>query len=195
VDVPEVDVPEVDVPEVDVPERISGWFESSIIRGGTVLARLQTWDAIVRSLSTDGSWLLGGSAGSDYMYELCTGEPVAPLRIAAGDPKCPVDDAGPSPVVRDPHNWVLNLVLYHGVVGLAVFSIAIFVPMWQARRSEDSMLPIGGLLTYLVMGLTFLISAGYALIPMAVFVAWLVRNGLIQDGIDISDARDRHVDS
>jgi len=128
-------------------------------------------------MTADGSWLFGGSAGSDYLYELCTGIPKAPEFILSG-PKCAVDDAGMSPVVRDPHNWVLNISLYHGLVGLAVFVIALTVPAWKGRKTNSAAMPIAGIATYLVSGSTFLISAGYALLPMTVFVAWLIRNFL-----------------
>ena len=168
-------------PAVTSPHKggaLARWFQGSILKPGTTNARLATWTDIVTGMTRDGTWLLGGSAGSDYMYELCTGIPVAPNVILEGA-KCAVDDHGPQPVVRDPHNWILNIVLYHGLLGLAIFTAALALPSWRARRSPNAMLPIGGIVTYLAAGMTFLISAGYALIPMSFFVAWLLRNTMM----------------
>jgi len=163
---------------MELSEAFSSWFDSTIYRSGTIYGRVETWMLISRGLTRDSAWLLGGSAGSDYMYELCTGVAIAPDVLRDGDPKCPVDDAGPDPVVRDPHNWILNIALYHGLVGLVIFVAAFAIPAWKMRQTKNWMLPVGGLITYLVVGMTFLISAGYALIPMTVFIAWLVRNAL-----------------
>ena len=147
-----------------------------IIRSGTVSARLDTWGKVVSGLAGNGTWLLGGAAGSDYLYELCTGVSVAPQAISSesGDPKCAVDDRGPEPVVRDPHNWVLNIAVTHGILGVAVFGLAIGVTLWRGRRSE--IYPLAGWTIgfFLVTGLTFLISAGYALLPISVGAGWIV---------------------
>lgn len=161
------------------PGALDRWVQESILRPGTTNARLATWTDIVDGMTRDGTWLLGGSAGSDYMYELCTGISVAPDFVLEG-PVCPVDDRGPEPVVRDPHNWILNIVLYHGLLGLVIFTAALALPSWRARSSPNATLPIGGLITYLAAGMTFLISAGYALIPMSYFVAWLLRNTMME---------------
>jgi len=134
-------------------------------------------------MTEDGSWILGGSAGSDYLYELCTGIPDAPGFIIEG-PKCAVDDTGISPVVRDPHNWILNISLYNGLLGLFVFVLALAMPSWKGRKTQNAAMPIAGIATYLVSGSTFLISAGYALLPMTFFVAWLLRNFLLSTPSD-----------
>lgn len=167
---------------------VKGSTSNILNRVGTVEARLETWRLIVTGMTRDATWLLGGASGSDYLYELCTGIPTAPVSVSDGDPKCPVDDAGPEPVVRDPHNWPLHITLYHGLLGLVVFSAAVAVPALKLRSQVNAMLPIGGLLTYLSMGLTFLISAGYALIPIAVFLAWLMKMG-VSDGLPSSVRR------
>ena len=145
------------------------------LRSSTVLARLETWTLIVNGLTRDQSWLLGGAAGSDYLYELCTGIPEAPDYVVHPDPKCPIDDNGIHPVLRDPHNFALNLVLTHGLVGLAVFLAALIFPSWNARRRPTSGLPISAVATYLVAGLTFIIGGSYALVPIAFFVAWMLK--------------------
>jgi len=170
-------VPETTATSVPATSRLLTWFQDNVLKPGTTNARWSTWSDIVNGMTRDSTWLLGGSAGSDYMYELCTGIPVAPAFVLDG-PKCAVDDNGPEPVVRDPHNWILNIVLYHGVLGLIVFVAALTLPAVRERTSPNAMLPIGGIITYLTSGMTFLISAGYALIPMTFFVAWLLRNSL-----------------
>ena len=151
------------------------WTER-IVRSGTVSARVDTWANVVTGLAGNGTWLLGGAAGSDYLYELCTGVSVAPqvISLESGDPKCAVDDRGPEPVVRDPHNWVLNIAVTHGILGVAVFGLAIGVTLWRGRRSEIYPLAAWTIGFFLVTGLTFLISAGYALLPISVGAAWIV---------------------
>lgn len=151
-------------------------------RVGTVAARLDTWSDIVTGMARDGTWVLGGAAGSDYLYELCTGLPEAPtvLPYPESGPKCAVDDYGPEPVVRDPHNWILNIAITHGVLGVLLFSGVLGVTLWRGRRSEIFRLSAWTIGFFLISGLTFLISAGYALVPMAVAAAWIVsRAGLV----------------
>lgn len=169
--------PQPAVTSTPEPGTVEQWFQDVLVKPGTTNARLATWTDIVDGMTKDGTWLVGGSAGSDYMYELCTGIPEAPDFILTG-PKCAVDSRGLQPVVRDPHNWILNIVLYHGVLGLTIFIATLTLPSWRARNSPDALLPIGGILAYLASGMTFLISAGYALIPISFFIAWLVRNTL-----------------
>jgi len=148
----------------------------SLTRGGTVGARLDTWNDVIQGLTRDRSWLLGGAAGSDYLYELCTGIEVAPIevRIENNDPTCAVDDYGPNPVVRDPHNWVLNIILTHGLFGFLAFSLVLGVTLFRGRGSEGYTLAGWTIGFFLVTGSTFLISGGYALLPMSVAAAWIV---------------------
>ena len=162
---------------------------NSLARSGTVEARLRTWDLILSGLNRDKTWWVGGSAGSDYLYELCTGIKVAPQVVSAirEDPKCPVDDYGPSPLVRDPHNWLLNIVVTHGLLGLAVFVNCIGCVLWRGRRSTVYMQAAWVIGFLLISGLTFLISGGYALLPISVAMAWIVsRTGWREgpDGVD-----------
>lgn len=181
-------VPEATATASPESSQLQVWLQANVLKPGTTNARLSTWSDIVKGMTQDSTWLLGGSAGSDYMYELCTGIPIAPAFNLDG-PKCAVDDHGPEPVVRDPHNWILNIALYHGVPGLIIFSAALALPAVRERQSPNAMLPVGGIIAYLTSGMTFLISAGYALIPMSFFVAWLLRNSLLRtpDPINMDD--------
>lgn len=149
---------------------------NDLTRTGTVMARLDTWADVITGMSENGTWLLGGSAGSDYLYELCTGIAVAPETVRAefNDPKCAVDDHGPEPVVRDPHNWVLNIAITHGILGVILFSFALGNTLWRGRGSEIYLLAVWTAGFFLVTGFTFLISAGYALLPISVGMAWIV---------------------
>jgi hypothetical protein len=184
---PAVSEPAVSEPAVSEPSvwsNVAQWFELQVFeRSGTVGARISTYSDIGTGMTEDQTWLLGGSAGSDYLYELCTGLTEAPTANNLGQPKCAVDSGGPQPPTRDPHNWVLNIVLYHGLVGLGVFVTAFAVPMWRCRRSNSAALPVSLIVAYLVSGFTMLISAGYALIPMTFALAWLVRNAYLAPGV------------
>lgn len=145
-------------------------------------ARWATWTAIATGLTRDATWWTGGSAGSDYLYELCVGTPEAPEVVSSGEPKCPVDDAGPEPVVRDPHNWILNITVTHGLMGLFAFCAFIALPTLRERHRPNAAFFTASTLTYLVAGMTFLISSGYALIPIAAFTAWHYRSRLLDQG-------------
>ena len=167
------------------------WIAESVTRLGTTNARLATWSLISDGMTRDGTWLLGGSAGSDDLHELCTGMEVAPAFVIEG-PKCPVESRGLQPLTRDPHNFAFYVLVHHGVVGLTVLLIPTGVLIWRSRRLDSAAMPIAGLGIYLGIGLTFPISAGYALIPMALFLAWLLRNIVHDEECKILSKCDRY---
>lgn len=154
-------------------------------RVGTIEARLDTWSKVIEGLGTDFTWPLGGSAGSDYLYELCTGLKQAPDVVTGqpGELKCMVDDEGPHPVLRDPHNWILNLGVTHGILGLAVYVGVVATTLVKSKETRIFSLAAWMLGFFLVAGLTFVISGGYALLPIAVALGWLTRNsGIVFTG-------------
>lgn len=160
------------------PQVTDQWIESIVLREGTTSVRVSTWGEVVSGLTQDGTWLVGGAAGADYLYQICTGRPLAPDFVIEGE-VCAVDDHGPEPVLRDPHNWVLNISLSHGLVGLSLYASLIVGIMWHCRRSPNSILPIFGASLYLGAGLVFVISGSYALLPISFFLAWVLRNKIL----------------
>lgn len=150
----------------------------NLTRSETLGARLDTWSDVIAGQTSRGTWFFGGSAGSDYLYELCTGKEVVRVQVleAGVDPKCAVDDFGPNPVVRDPHNWILNLSITHGLIGLALFVYVLGITIWRGRKTDGATLAAWIVVMFLISGSTFLISAGYALLPMCVALAWIVKS-------------------
>lgn len=151
--------------------------------GGTGGARLLTWRQILEAFPRDHLWLLGGGLGSDILYRICSagggptnsGYPGGGL----GRPKCHVDSNEAPTVLRDPHNWLLNLMLYHGLIGTLIFILAIAIPMVVYRRTPCSSLAIIPIGAYFVSGsFGVILSAPFGMLPVAVFLGWLLREGL-----------------
>ena len=113
------------------------------------------------------------------LYTICTGVPEAPARTKIVEnvkpvylPKCPVDDADAATTLRDPHNWLLNWLIYNGVVGTLILLLALMLPIWVYRRSRDSILPISVIAAYFLCGsFGVIISASFGMLPVTVMLA------------------------
>jgi hypothetical protein len=132
-------------------------------------------------LIDDKTWILGAGPGSDALYEACTGvKTPAPERTLvitdAGTivfPKCAVDDQNAPTTLRDPHNWVLNLLLYHGLIGSIIF-IFPFLVLSRHNYSERQSLDFTRLsiMGFFICGLFgVIISAPFAMLPITVLMA------------------------
>jgi hypothetical protein len=163
---------------------------------GTAIARLATYSLILEYLPQNTFWLFGAGPGTDILYEICTGIPNAPPRTSVDTaegaillPKCPIDDSYAKSTLRDPHNWLLNLLVHNGTVGTLIFLIALAAPVYWSRRSPNSSLGVSVIAAYLVCG-TFgvILSAPFAMLPIAVMLGWMVRSNsfLIEKRIDKS---------
>ena len=146
-------------------------------------ARLMTWRQIILALPRDHLWLLGGGLGSDILYRICSeGDgPTDTLYAGGGSgrPKCHVDSNEAATILRDPHNWLLNLMLYHGLIGTLIFILAIAIPMVIYRHAPCSSLAIIPIGAYFVSGsFGVILSAPFGMLPVAVFLGWLLREGL-----------------
>jgi len=179
---PEKVPPEADKPDLTLlPPAVQRQLEQSASGGGTLTARLLTWRQIVDALPRDNLWLLGGGLGSDILFRICAeGEgPTGPGLKAGGGwkrPKCHVDSNEAPTVLRDPHNWLLNLMLYHGIVGTLIFIAAVAVPLWRCRSAPAASLAAVAVGAFFVNG-TFgvILSAPFGMLPIAVFLGWLLR--------------------
>lgn len=149
-------------------------FSRDLLAAGPVRARIDTWILVVDRMTSRGTLWLGGDLGTNYLYQLCTGKNAVPTTIDSGDAKCPVDDAGPDPVVRDPHNWFLNLTLSSGVLGAILWFTFVLVVCVRTRGCDLWGLALSIVGLFLLLGTTSVISGGYALLPMSVALAWLV---------------------
>lgn len=147
------------------------FLATRVSRVGTTNARIETWAYVVGGMWNQGTLLLGGSLGSDYLYELCTGVATAPKQLSVGDPKCPVYSYEPVPIPRDPHNFPLYILVTHGLLGLLIFFAPIAVLLWSQRGTPGYAFYAVGILLIVTTGLTMVMSAGYVLIPLSVLLA------------------------
>lgn len=152
---------------------------------GTSAARIDTWTRVLKALSQENLWVLGGGLGSDVLFRICSAaEPPAGTGLYAGGgsqrPKCRVDANEAPTILRDPHNWLLNSLLYHGVVGTVMFILAIAAPLWVYRRNRHSSLAIIAIAAYFVNGsFGVILSSPFGMLPVAVFLGWLLRDALL----------------
>ena len=149
---------------------------------GTSAARLATYDLILDHLVNPGFLAFGSGPGTGVLYTICTGAPEAPARTMIVDngqniylPKCPVDDSNAATTLRDPHNWLLNWLIYNGLAGTLVLLAALLLPIWVYRKSNYSSLPISVIAAYFVCGsFGVIISAAFGMLPVTVMLAWLI---------------------
>ena len=92
-------------------------------------------------------------------------------------PKCDVDSNESFSTLRDPHNWMLNLWIYHGIVGLLVFMVVLLVPLWTLRSLTNYWLSALGVFGILLVGsFGVIVSSPFGLVPLTVFLAYLYAN-------------------
>jgi hypothetical protein len=158
---------------------------------GTGRARIETYQFVVSGLTRDGLWVTGAGPGTDILYEMCTGIASAPRQTVVNIegkpprylPKCPIDDTNAPTVLRDPHQWLLGLLIYNGAIGTLVFLGALALPMWAYRKAPDASLALTGILLYFVCGsFGVVISSSFGMLPVAVMLAWLISSsGVLTD--------------
>jgi hypothetical protein len=161
---------------------------------GTLHTRLATYSLVLEYLPQNTFWLFGAGPGTDILYTICTGISDAPPQTRIDSvggstllPKCPVDDANARSTLRDPHNWLLNLLVHHGTVGTLIFLIALGASVYWSRRSPNWSLGVSVIAAYFVCG-TFgvILSAPFAMLPIAVMLGWMFRSNsfLLKNPVD-----------
>lgn len=157
----------------------------------TIRHRLETWSAVTRGVLSHPSQFLFGSPGSqDRLLFMCTGKrledykrgwrltPEGPYPAQA-EIRCPIDNGFDPVPVRDPHNWILNVLIYNGFVGVLLFISPIAFVLLTTRRIPNSTLWTLGVGAYLFCGLFgVIVSAPFALGPMSVFLAFALSRRL-----------------
>ncbi len=138
---------------------------------GTIYARLSTWSAVVHAVGP--TWATGTGLGrADTLLGACD-LTLAEFAARPGANKCAVD-SGTTPLpLRDPHDWALNLLLYQGVLGIAVFAGVVVAYWW--RPSPDpvfslTLVPAGLYALAAAVGVVF--SSSFGLLPAAAFTAF-----------------------
>jgi len=152
-----------------------------IQRQGTISARIDTYLQVITHLRLERNWIWGEGPGSDSLYEICTGvtSPAPATVLMLTDtavialPKCAVDDQDAPSTLRDPHNWILNLVLYHGVIGLIIFVLPLLLLSSRISGVRDlEIFTRLSVLGFLICGLFgVILSAPFALLPISVLMA------------------------
>jgi len=140
---------------------------------GTEGARIDTYRDVIEYVHENNLHLIGDALGQpDTLLRAC-GFSLEQYRSQVQG-KCDIDYGGDELPLRDPHNWILNLVLYHGVLGLLLFIGALSTYWWRARRSQAP-LAITGTPTVLYLSVGMLgvvISSPFGMLPMATFTAF-----------------------
>jgi hypothetical protein len=148
---------------------------------------------VLRSFTVGNNFIFGGEIGSqDYFLFVCTGEridkyldrgefiPGAINSGASAPVKCMIDHGWDAVPVRDPHNWFLNMMLYHGIVGTGIWLFGFGAVFWVTRRVKNGSLAVIAIGAYFVCGsFQVIMSAPFALLPTAVFLAWLLSRYLL----------------
>jgi O-antigen ligase len=148
---------------------------------------------VLRSFTVGTNFVFGGEIGSqDYFLYVCTGKRIntyldrgdfisGVINSGALAPvKCMIDHGWDAVPVRDPHNWFLNMMLYHGIVGTGIWLFGFGAVLWATRRVKNGSLAVISIGAYFVCGsFQVIMSAPFALLPTAVFLAWLLSRFLL----------------
>ena len=145
----------------------------------TVGARLETWASVLHGSATDGTWVLGDGLGRpDRLLEVCD----VSLAEYVDQPrrnKCDVDSGATPMPLRDPHTWMLNLLLYQGIVGIVVFAGILLAYWWRPPPDPAfSLSAVPAALYLLAASVGVVISSPFGLLPLATFTAFALSRRL-----------------
>jgi hypothetical protein len=190
---PQTTQPQTTQPQTTQPQIGAIAKQMSTDGAATNAARIGSWSDVLRSFTVGTNFVFGGEVGSqDYFLHVCTGERIdayrdgwhlttdGPLPAQGGAVKCQVDHGWDAVPVRDPHNWFLNMMLYHGIVGTGIWLFGFGAVFWVTRRVKNGSLAVIAIGAYFVCGsFQVIMSAPFALLPTAVFLAWLLSRYLL----------------
>lgn len=147
---------------------------------GTASARVDTYRHVIAFLSSDGRWVFGTGFGrADTLLSAC-GFTLEEYVANSARNRCAVDNGWDPLPLRDPHNGVLNLVLYNGVFGLALFLAALLAYWRPAPREPVVSLAVIPVLAYLLTGMFGVIwSSPFGMLPIATFTAFALSRRLV----------------
>ncbi len=157
---------------------------------GTILARMSTYSEVLHSSAADGTWLTGSGIGQPDRLLAACGVTLAEFEDNHDDNKCSVD-SGLGGVLRDPHNWALNLLLYQGVVGVAIVAGALLAYWWRPPPDPAfSLTAIPAALYLVIASFSVIASAPFGILPIAGFTAFAISRRLRSDATDRVAASD-----
>lgn len=138
----------------------------------TASARWDTYGDVVRAMAKDWSWVLGFGVGHPFsLLEACGVSP-SEYESSGGTEKCSVDSGSNLQPLRDPHNWVLGMLLYHGAVGTLVFISIVGIYLWPLIREPITSLAVVPVLVYFMVGLfSVVVSSPFGMLPIATFLS------------------------
>jgi O-antigen ligase len=185
--------PQTTQPQTTQPQIGAVAKQLSTEGAGTNQARIDSWSDVLRSFTVGTNFIFGGEIGSqDYFLYVCTGErieayregftaiPGVPWSGQGANARCMIDHGWDAMPVRDPHNWFLNMMLYHGIVGTGIWLFGFGAVLWVTRRVKNGSLAVISIGAYFVCGsFQVIMSASFALLPTAVFLAWLLSRYLL----------------
>jgi hypothetical protein len=186
---PQTTQPQTTQPQTTQPQLGAVAKQFSTDGAGTNGARIESWSDVLRSFTVGTNFIFGGEIGSpDYFLYVCTDQRLPryledDARQSTQGPgvvKCRIDHGLDLLPVRDPHNWFLNMMLYHGIVGTSIWLFGFGAVLWVTRRVKNGSLAVIAIGAYFVCGsFQVIMSAPFALLPTAVFLAWLLSRYLI----------------
>ena len=139
-------------------------------------AKSKEW---LQKIVDDGTWLAGRGLGDPGRLIGVCGLTVEEFQYAPGVNKCAVDDgSGPMPL-REPHNWMLSLLLYQGVIGIAAM-VALLLAYWW-RPPPDPAFTLSALPAALYIGAAsfgVVLSSPFGILPIATFTAFAISRRL-----------------
>jgi hypothetical protein len=176
---PQTTQPQTTQPQTTQPRIGAVAKQLSAHGAGTNAARIESWSDVVRSFTVSTNFIFGGEIGSqDYFLYVCTGERID--AYLGGFTACKIDHGWDAVPVRDPHNWFLNMMLYHGIVGTSIWLFGFGAVLWVTRRVKNGSLAVIAIGAYFVCGsFQVIMSAPFALLLTAVFLAWLLSRYLL----------------
>jgi hypothetical protein len=185
--------PQTTQPQTTQPQLGAVAKQLSTDGAGTNAARIDSWSDVLRSFTVGTNFIFGGEIGSpDYFLYVCTGKRIdayldgfnaTPGVFWSGQgagARCMIDHGWDAVPVRDPHNWFLNMMLYHGLVGTGIWLFGFGAVFWVTRRVKNGSLAVIAIGAYFVCGsFQVIMSAPFALLPTSVFLAWLLSRYLL----------------
>ena len=151
---------------------------------GSVRARIITWEDVWDGLRENNNLILGAGVGSNALQDYCLIGTANRTKVDSDLIKdsfgvngtyCGVDSGLGATKLRDPHNWVVHILLYLGFLGLLTFCVAIAFFMKASRNSKVHWLAFAWLVGTLAAGLFgVIVSTPFAMGPLVVAIAWSV---------------------
>ena len=147
-------------------------------------ARIITWEDVWDGLRENNNLILGAGVGSNALQDYCLIGTANRTKVDSDLIKdsfgvngtyCGVDSGLGATKLRDPHNWVVHILLYLGFLGLLTFCVAIAFFMKASRNSKVHWLAFAWLVGTLAAGLFgVIVSTPFAMGPLVVAIAWSV---------------------